>query len=201
MPCIRDSLTIHVGLTRQARAAAKSAASSSTSTSSKTRAARPPQRAKPGPDRQAQPMAIQRRVQPAATARLPSRPTCWPYAPVHRGPSQPPPPDPQPARPAPLVPRPPVAACLESIPMLLSDLVRFHLGRPAALPTATGWDEELRARTAGVRLVVVDYRGRGTPSHRLGRIHPYVRSCSATGINRERSDWRQSGGPESVQNG
>ena len=34
---------------------------------------------------------------------------------------------------------------------------------------ATGWDEELRARTA-----VYDYRGRGTPSHRLGRIHPYV---------------------------
>ena len=25
-------------------------------------------------------------------------------------------------------------------------------GRPAALPTATGWDKELRARTAGVRL-------------------------------------------------
>ena len=31
-------------------------------------------------------------------------------------------------------------------------LVRVHPGRPAALPTATGWDEELRARTAGVRL-------------------------------------------------
>ena len=34
-------------------------------------------------------------------------------------------------------------------------LVRVHLGQPAALPTATGsrgWDEELRARTAGVRL-------------------------------------------------
>ena len=27
-----------------------------------------------------------------------------------------------------------------------------HPGRPAAHPTATGWDEELRARTAGVRL-------------------------------------------------
>ena len=37
---------------------------------------------------------------------------------------------------------------------------------------------------------VYDYRGRGTPSHRLGRIHPYVRSCSATGTDRERSDWR-----------
>ena len=42
--------------------------------------------------------------------------------------------------------------CLESLPMLLSDLVRVHPGRPAALPTATGCDEELRARTAGVRL-------------------------------------------------
>ena len=42
--------------------------------------------------------------------------------------------------------------CLESLPILLSDLVRVHPGRPAALPTATGWDEELRARTAGVRL-------------------------------------------------
>ena len=44
------------------------------------------------------------------------------------------------------------AACLESLPILLSDLVRVHPGRPAALPTATAWDEELRARTAGVRL-------------------------------------------------
>ena len=34
----------------------------------------------------------------------------------------------------------------------MSDLLRVHPGRPAALPTATGWDEELRARTAGVRL-------------------------------------------------
>ena len=44
------------------------------------------------------------------------------------------------------------ALCLESLPMLWSDLVRVHPGRPAAHPTATGWDEELRARTAGVRL-------------------------------------------------
>ena len=28
-----------------------------------------------------------------------------------------------------------------------SDLVRVHPGRPAAHPTATGWDEELRARS------------------------------------------------------
>ena len=42
--------------------------------------------------------------------------------------------------------------CLESLPILLSDLVRVHPGRPAAFPTATGWDEELRARTASVRL-------------------------------------------------
>ena len=78
--------------------------------------------------------------------------------------------------------------CLESLPILLSDLVRVHQGRPAALPTATTrWDEELRARTAGVPY---DSRGRGTPSHHLGRIHPYVLSCSATGTDRERSDWR-----------
>ena len=43
-------------------------------------------------------------------------------------------------------------SCLESLPILLSDLVRVHPGRPAALPTATGWDEELLAWTAGVRL-------------------------------------------------
>ena len=41
-------------------------------------------------------------------------------------------------------------ACLESLPIL--DLVRVYPGRPAAHPTATGWDEELRARIAGVRL-------------------------------------------------
>ena len=41
---------------------------------------------------------------------------------------------------------------MESLPILLSDLVRVHPVRPAALPTTTGWDEELRARTAGVRL-------------------------------------------------
>ena len=35
--------------------------------------------------------------------------------------------------------------------MLLSDLVTVHPGRPAALPTATGWDEGLRAWTAGVQ--------------------------------------------------
>ena len=37
---------------------------------------------------------------------------------------------------------------------------------------------------------VYDFCGRGPPSHRLGWIHPYVRSCSATGTDRERSDWR-----------
>ena len=46
----------------------------------------------------------------------------------------------------------PGAVCLESPAILLSDLVRVHPGRPAAHPSATGWDEELRARTAGVRL-------------------------------------------------
>ena len=33
-----------------------------------------------------------------------------------------------------------------------SQRLRVHLGRPAAHPTATGWEEDLRARTAGVRL-------------------------------------------------
>ena len=37
---------------------------------------------------------------------------------------------------------------------------------------------------------VYDYRGRGDQSHPLGRIHPHVRSSSATGTDRERSDWR-----------
>ena len=54
------------------------------------------------------------------------------------------------------------SGCLESLPILWSDLVRAHPGRPAALPTATGWEEELLDRAAGV----YDYRGRGTPSHR-----------------------------------
>ena len=36
-------------------------------------------------------------------------------------------------------------------------------------PTATGWEPGPP---------VCDYRGRGAPSHRLGLIHPYVRSCS-----------------------
>ena len=67
------------------------------------------------------------------------------------------------------------SACLESIPVLAartsaseySDRVRVHQGRPAAFSTATGW---------GPGPPVYDYRGRGTPSRRLGRIHPYVRS-------------------------
>ena len=42
--------------------------------------------------------------------------------------------------------------CLESVPILCSDLVRVHLGRPVAHPLATGWDEELMALTGGVRL-------------------------------------------------
>ena len=76
------------------------------------------------------------------------------------------------------------AGCLESLPILWSYLVRVHPGRPAAHPTATGW--ELGTRSCGPRPPVYNYRGRGTPSHRLGRIHPYVRSCSATGTDRER---------------
>ena len=83
---------------------------------------------------------------------------------------------------------PPNLDCLDSLPILLSDLVTVHPGRPAALPTAAGWDEELRARTAGVRLPQPG--DTITPSHRLGWIHPYVRSCSAAGTDRERSGWR-----------
>ena len=78
---------------------------------------------------------------------------------------------------------------LESLVILRSeddsDLVRVDPGRPAAHPSATGWDEELRNGPP-----VYDYRCRGTPSHHLGRIHSYVRSYSAAGTNRERSDWR-----------
>ena len=70
------------------------------------------------------------------------------------------------------------AGCLESLPILYSDLVRVHPGRPAAYPTATGWDEELQARTAGVRAT------RSESS--LG----YARSCSAGGNDRERGNWR-----------
>ena len=42
--------------------------------------------------------------------------------------------------------------CLESLPALWPCLVRVRPGRPAAHPAAVGWGEELRARTAGVRL-------------------------------------------------
>ena len=64
------------------------------------------------------------------------------------------------------------------------------------------WSEFIRAgrrrfrrlgagtRSCGPGPPVYDYRGRGTPSHRLGRIHPHVRSSTATGTDRKRSDWR-----------
>ena len=60
----------------------------------------------PSIGRQAPPIALQRRVQLAATARLQLRSTCRPYlyAPVHSGPPQPLAQDPRPARQAPLVP-------------------------------------------------------------------------------------------------
>ena len=76
------------------------------------------------------------------------------------------------------------AGCLESLPILQSDLVRVYRGRPAALPTATGWDEEPRARTAGVRLP--------RPGSSESSFGTDVRSCSATGVT---------GGPESVRHG
>ena len=37
---------------------------------------------------------------------------------------------------------------MESLPIFEPCLVRAHLGRPAALPTATGWGEELLDRAA-----------------------------------------------------
>ena len=43
-------------------------------------------------------------------------------------------------------------------------------------------------RSCGPGPQVYDYRGRGAPSHHLGRIHPYVLSCSAIGTDRERGD-------------
>ena len=68
----------------------------------------------------------------------------------------------------------------------LSDLVRVHPGRPAVPFDGRGYGLERGA--AGPDRRVYDYRCRGTPSNRLGRIHPYVRSCSAKGTSRERSD-------------
>ena len=75
---------------------------------------------------------------------------------------------------------------LESLPILLSYLVRAQVqpGRRRFRRLRAG------TRSCGPGPPVYDYRGRGTTSHRLGRIHPYVRSCSATGTDRERSDWR-----------
>ena len=55
-------------------------------------------------------------------------------------------------------------------------------------------------RSCGPGPPAYDYRGRCTPSHRLGRIHPYVRSCSATGTSSEH--WNSvTGGPETVPDG
>ena len=63
--------------------------------------------------------------------------------------------------------------------------VRVHPGRPAALPAASGWDEELRARTAGVRLP------RPGHSESLFRTDPSVCPIMLrTGTDSERSDWR-----------
>ena len=60
------------------------------------------------------------------------------------------------------------------------------------------WHTDIRRLRAGTRSCWTgvtgppeyDYRGRGAPSHCVGRIHPYVQSCSATGADRDRSDWR-----------
>ena len=75
-------------------------------------------------------------------------------------------------------------------------LVRVHPVRPAALPTATGWVEKLRARTAGLRVGQYDFRGRGTPSHRLGRINRMGHAPPPVPIGNG-----VTGGPESVRDG
>ena len=61
---------------------------------------------------------------------------------------------------------------------ILSEFIRAGRRRIRRLRAGT--------RSCGPGPPVYDYRGGGTPSHRLGRIHAYVRSCSATG--REQSD-------------
>ena len=90
-------------------------------------------------------------------------------------------------------------SCLKSLPILWSDLVRVHPGRPAALPTchvtAGGYGPGPGCRGRDVA-VLARRRRRGPdrwchvivrlprPGHSkplLGRIHPYVRSCSANG--------------------
>ena len=49
--------------------------------------------------------------------------------------------------------------CLESLPILLSDLVRVHPGRPAALPTAYGLGRgaagpDHRAAAGALRVII-----------------------------------------------
>ena len=78
---------------------------------------------------------------------------------------------------------------LESLLTILSDLVRVHPGRPAALPTATGWDEELRARTAGVRL------------QRPGHSESLFRTAIQMSFHAVSIGNGVTGGPESVRNG
>ena len=60
----------------------------------------------------------------------------------------------------------PNEGCLESLPILWSDLDRVHPGRPAALPTTTGYGAGTRSSGPGPPLY--DYRARRTPSHRVG---------------------------------
>ena len=70
----------------------------------------------------------------------------------------------------------------------------IRAGRRRTPPTATGWDdsdEELRGRTACVRLP------RPRRSESSFRSDPHVRSCSATGNDRERRNG-VTGGPESA---
>ena len=69
------------------------------------------------------------------------------------------------------------------------------LSEPTAPQPIRDGRRRVRRLRAGTRSCwtgppVYDYRGRGAPNHCLGRIHPYARACSATGIARVRRDLR-----------
>ena len=89
---------------------------------------------------------------------------------------------------------------LQSLPILWSDLVRVQPGRPPAGGAASEgyglgvWDEELWARTAGVLL--------GTPTRRLGRIHPSFRTDPSLSVPQQVPIGKGvAGGPELVLGG
>ena len=96
----------------------------------------------------------------------------------------------------------PACLCLLFQVGITSD-TRVRSGRSSSGPAGGASESDASAgagTSCGPGPPVDECRGRGAPSHRLGRIHPYVRSCSAatgTVTDRERSDWRPVG-PESM---